>query len=657
MNPKSYLRYRFRTRGHLCCGMTIALLSSIAVAQTLPENVKPASHFPNPLAPYVARQVAEPTFGNTSRIQSLLKDGKIMLSLSDAITLALENNLDLAIARYNLPIAETDVVRANSGAEIRGVATGLVQGTPGGGIGGFGTGASGAGAGGTSGGAGGAGTGASGLVESTLGTGAPIQPYDPTLTANLRIEHGTFPLSSNVLSGAVPFLQQNTGVANFNYAQAFHTGTSMSVEFDNLRSTDNTTTSTLVPQVQSGFRFTVKQRLLSGFGFGPNTRFIRIAKNNREISDVAFRDQVVATVSQIQNIYWDLVNAYEDVKVKERSLALANKTLEDDRQQVKLGSMASIEVMRAESEVAARNQDLLLSQNELQLQELLMKNAVTRDLSDQAIAAAPVIPVDTMKISDHEIVTPVQDLIRDALTHRPELVEARIDLHNRDISRKSASNAMLPAVDLVAWYGASGLAGLQNPNNPLLPPDSIPRSGFPNAFATLFRNNFPDYAVGFNVTIPLRNRTAQADEIRSQLEYRQAQLRLQQLQNQIGIEVRNAQFALQQNRARVTTARKARDLAQQSLEIEQKKYALGASTSYQVLQLQRDLAQTESNLVAAMSAYEKSRVELDRVTGLTLSRLGIEIEDAETGRVKAMPNVPGVTPRPEATLTTPSPQS
>ena len=186
----------------------------------------------------------------------------------------------------------------------------------------------------------------------------------------------------------------------------------------------------------------------------------------------------------------------------------------------------------------------------------------------------------------------MQDLIGDALSHRPELAEARIDLHNRDLSRKAASNAMLPTLDFVAWYGASGLAGEQNLNNSSLPPDSVPRSGFPNAFATLFRNNFPDYAVGLNITIPLRNRAAQADEIRSQLEYRQAQLRLQQLQNQIGIEVRNAQFALQQNRARVTTARKARDLAQQTLEIEQKKYSLGASTSYQVLQFQRDLTGT-----------------------------------------------------------------
>lgn len=637
--------------------LCLLFISGTGTAQSFADYAKPSSHFPNPVGPYIGRQVPEPTFGNAPRIDSLLRDGKLMLALGDAVALALENNLDLAIARYNLTIADTDILRAKSGASVRGVATGLVQGTPGGGIGGFGAGAPGAGAGGTSGGAGGAGTGASGLVESTLGTGAPIDSYDPMVNAGLRVEHGTFPLSSNVLSGAVPFLQQNVGTANFNYSQAFRFGTSLSVDFDNTRGTDNTTTSTLVPEVQSGFRFTLRQRLLSGFGVGPNTRFIRIAHNNREISDVAFRNQVIATVSQIQNIYWDLVNAYEDVKVKERSLSLADKTLSDDREQVKLGSMAPIEVLRAESEVAARNQDLILSQNELQLQELLIKNAITRDLSDTVLASAPVVPTDTMSISDQETVSPVQDLIADAVSHRPELAEARIDLNNRDISRKTAANALLPALDLVAWYGATGLAGVQNANNFGLPPNSVPRSGLPNAFATLFRNDFPDYAVGFNLSIPLRNRAAQADQIRSQLEYRQAQLRLQQLQNQIGIEVRNAQFALQQNRARVITAGKARRLAQQTLEIEQKKYGLGASTSYQVLQLQRDLAQAESNSVAAMSAYEKARVELDRVTGLTLTHTGIEIQDAESGHVQTTPILPGVGPRLDTPPSQTPPQS
>ena len=633
-----------------------------ATAQNLVDYSKPASHFPYFAGPYIAHQVPPPTFGNTLRIESLLKDGKLRLSLPDAVALALENNLDLAIARFNLSIADTDIMRAKAGESVRGVATGLVQGTPGGGIGGFGSGAPGAGAGGTSGGAGGAGSGALGLVQSTLGTGAPIDSYDPIIIAGMNIDHATFPQSSVILNG-VNSLQQNSGIANFNYAQGFPTGTLMTLEFDNDRITNNGLFSILSPELDSRFRFTLRQHLLSGFGFGPNLRYVHIARNNREISDVAFRGQVIATVSQIQNIYWDLVNAYEDVKVKERSLELAEKTLSDDREQVKIGAIAPMEVMKAESEESSRSQDLLLSQNGLQLQELLIKNAITRDLSDLALASASVVPTDTMSIPEKEPVMPVQDLISDAQAHRPELAEARMDLSNREITRKATANAMKPALDLIAWYGAYGLAGVQNGAYAGPPPcghttcPPTPPSGYSNAFTDLFKNNSPDYAVGVSVTIPLRNRGAQADQIRSQLEYRQAQLHLQQLQNQIGIEVRNAQFALVQNRSRVEAARKARDLAQQTFDVEQKKKALGASTSNLVLQADRDLAQAESNFVEAMSTYEKSIVELDRATGLTLAHAGIEIEEAVRGEVQQIPHFTGVAPRKDAALEESRPQS
>lgn len=435
----------------LSAGLFLASLA--ATAQNLVDYSKPASHFPYLISPYVAHQVPEPSFGNTVRIETLLKNGKLRLSLSDAVALALENNLDLAIARYNLSIADTDIMRAKSGESVRGVATGLVQGTPGGGVGGFGSGAPGAGAGGTSGGAGGAGGGASGLVQSTLGTGTAIDSFDPIITAGMNGDSATFPESSTVLYG-VRSLQQTTAIANFSYTQGFGSGTLMTLAFNNDRIASNSGYGILSPELDSGFRLTLRQHLLAGFGFGPNMRFIRIARNNREISDVAFRGQIISTVSQIQNIYWDLVNAYEDVKVKERSLELAEKTLSDDREQVRIGAIAPMEVMKAESEESARSQDLLLSQNGLQLQELLVKNAITRDLSDPVLASASVVPTDTMSIPEAAPVAPIQDLISDAQAHRPELAEARMDLSNREITRKAAANALKPALDLVAWYGA-----------------------------------------------------------------------------------------------------------------------------------------------------------------------------------------------------------
>jgi outer membrane protein TolC len=619
----------------------------------LTDYSQPVSHWPTVIGPYIGRRVAEPTFANTPRIDQLMKDGKLYLSMNDAIALALENNLDLAIARYNLSIADTDVLRTKAGSAARGVNAGLVQGTPGGGVGGFGTGASGAGAGGSSAGTGGAGTGAGGQVISTSGVGTAIDSFDPILSTTLTLDHGTFPTSNAVTTGVFN-VQQDTGTANFNYFQGWSPGTALSINFNNNRQVSNGQFNAINPTLNSNFRLTLRQHLLAGFGTGVNRRFIRIAKNNREISDVAFRQQVNTTVSQIANIYWDLVNAYEDVKVKERSLALANKTLSDNKKQVEIGTLAPIEITRAQSEVSTREQDLIVSQTNLELQQLLMKNAISRSLSDPVLASAPVIPTDAMALPDQEPVQPIQDLVNDAMNHRPELAQSRIDLKNREITRKSARNALLPTMDLTAWYGGAGIAGDQNPYNTCIAPGvpagctpvgTVQRTGYPQAFSTLFDNNFPDYGVGITFQIPLRNRSAQADQVRSELEFRQAQMLIQQLQNTIVIQVRNAQYALQQNRARVVSAQKARDLAQESLDAEQKKYALGASTNTLVLQAQRDLTQAEVNVVQAMAAYEKSRVELDRVTGLTMEHNNISFGDSQTGVVTQMPAAPGVKPR------------
>lgn len=643
----------------------IAFLPALAAAQTaVQQNYQNGqSYFPNPLAPYSPRHVSPPNFANSARIDTLMKNGQLMLSLDDAIALALEDNLDIAIARYNLPISDTDILRAKSGQQILGVNTGLVQGTPGGGTGattagGLGTsttGASGSGTGGTTTAAGGAGTGSSGLVQSTEGEGPPIGSFDPMLTAGLSLEHLTQPTASP-FQGATA-LKQNTGLANLNYSQYFASGTTLNVGFNNQRQTSNSTFTELSPILNTGFRATITQHLLQGLSFNANRRLIKIAKNNREISDVAFRNQVIQTVSQIENIYWDLVSAYENVRVQESSLALSQKTLADNKKQVEIGTLAPIEIVRAESGVAASNQSLIIAQTNLQLQELLMKNAISKNLSDPLLVTAHVVPTDTMTLPATEPVVPVQDLINDALSHRPELAQSRIDLTNREITRKATSNLLLPSVDLVGWYGGAALAGNTNPlaicsgstastSRFCIPANQVkPATGLSDAYSTMFGYNFPDYGVGFNVNIPIRNRSSQATQVRSELEYRQSQMRLQQLQNQIAIEVRNAQFAVQQNRAQVLAAQSAGELARQSLDAEQKKYALGASTTTLVLTAQRDLALAQSNTVAALDNYEKSKVQLDLVTGLTLTHNGIEVADAEKGKVQTMPHVPGIVPR------------
>jgi outer membrane protein len=615
------------------------------------EYSKPRSPFPNLLAPYTARRVAPPNLANTPRIDQLLHDGKLYISMNDAVALALENNLDIAIARYNLNIADTDVWRSKAGASILGVNSGVVQNTPGGGVGGLGT-QVGSGQGGTSVGAGGAGTGTGGLVVSTLGSGPLITSFDPILTGTLQLDHNSI-LPSSTFNPASPL---NTTTGNFSYQQGFQWGTNLSVGFNNTRQTvGNAPFTTLSPQLNSSFNFRLTQHLLQGFGFAPNTRFIQIAKNNREISDVAFRLQITSTVDQIENMYWDLVFAYENVRVQQEQLAFAQKTLSDTQKQVQIGTLAPIEVVRAQSTVATNQQTLTLALTNLQLQQLLMKNALSRTLVDPALADAEVIPTSTMELPAQEPVIPTQELVNDALGHRPELAEARINLSNTDISNKAIRSALRPTVDLFAYYGGQGLGGDQNPSNLCVnqkPPifgcstNPAPSVGYSGTLNQLINSTAPDKGAGITVNIPLRNRAAQATQVRSEFEYRQAQLRIQQIENQIRIEVRNAQFGVQQNRASVASAQAALDLGHQSLDAEQKKYALGASTSTLVLQNEAAMTQAEVTLVSAKAAYEKAEVELDRAIGLLLDHARIQIAEAERGEVTHAPNIPHVVERP-----------
>ncbi len=408
---------------------------------------------------------------------------------------------------------------------------GVVQGTPGGGVGGLGTGAPGAGAGGTTGGAGGAGAGASGLVQSTLGAGTAVSSYDPVISSSIGAEHQTTPLANRQIYG-VPSLQSNTGQASVSYGQAFPTGTSFTAEFNNSRQTTNSPFFNLSPVLNSMFRFSFQQQLLAGFGFGPNLRYLVIAKNNKKISDIAFKDQVIATVTQIKNIYWDLVDAYEQAQVNEQSLTFAQQSLDSARKQLQLQSIPEMDVMRAEAEVSKRDQDLTVARTGLQLQELLIKNALTKSLDDPVLEAMPVVPTDRLQSAATPNSTDVQELISQALQDRAELEESDVDLVNRQISRKAARNALLPALSLVGFYGGSGLAGPLNPIYNLPSPNvsEVP-TDFPGALQNAFNNSSPDYYIGLNLNIPIRNRVAKADQYRSELEYRQAELRREQLRN------------------------------------------------------------------------------------------------------------------------------
>ncbi|HLW83841.1 MAG TPA: TolC family protein [Candidatus Sulfotelmatobacter sp.] len=622
---------------------------------------RPRSAFPRVLQPYTPRPVDEPNLGNSARIDALMHDGKIYLSINDAVALALENNLDLDIARYNLNIADADLLRAKSGASILGVNTGIVQNTPGGGVGGLG-GTVGSGTGGTTVAAGGAGTGTNGLVSSTLGVGSPITSFDPELTGTLQLDKNDTE-SVNIFS-PVPIVGQNTYTSDFAYTQGFHWGTILTAGFNNTHVTTNNPTSVLTPQLGSNFQFKATQNLLQGFGFLPNTRFIRIAKNNREISDVAFRLQIITTVDQIENMYWDLVYAYENVRVQQEALTYTQKALDDAKRQAQVGTVPPIQVVSAQSTVATGQQNLILAQNNLQLEQLLMKNALSRSIEDPVLAEADVVPTSTMQVPQQEPVVPTQDLINDALRHRAELVESRIDLDSRDINSKAVRNAMLPTLQAFAYYGGSGVGGDLNPLVPncanttsafcfdqkkAAPPFRNSTSvGYGGTLNQLVNSTAPDKGLGLTLDIPLRNRLAQSNQVRAELEFRQAQVRQHQLENQVRIEVRNAQFDVKQNRAAVQAAQYAVDFARQTLDADQQKLKVGLTTQTAILQDASVLTTSESNLVSAKAAYEKSRIELDRATGLLLDHAGIDITDATRGQVTRLPNVPYVEPRQDA---------
>jgi outer membrane protein len=627
----------------------------------LQDYSKPRPAFPNVLQPYRSQQVAQPSLGNSPRIDSLMRDGRIYLSIDDAVALTLENNLDLDIARYNLNIADTDYLRAKSGANILGVNAGIVQNTPGGGVGGLG-GTVGSGTGGTTVAASGIGTGTNGLVSSTLGIGSPITSFDPVITGSLQLDKND--TESTSVFSPVPIVGQNTYTANLAYTQGFQWGTALSAGFNNSHLTTNNPTSLLTPDLSSSFQFRITQNLLQGFGSLPNLRFIRIAKNNREISDVAFRLQIITTVDQVENMYWDLVYAYENLRVQQEALTYGQKALDDSKQQAKVGTAPPIQVVSAQSTVSTDQQNLILAQNNLQLQELLMKNALSRSIEDPMLAEADVIPTSTMQLPEQEPVIPTQDLINQALAHRAELVESRIDLNSRELSSKAVRNALLPTLDAFAYYGGSGVGGNVNPAllaptcNPALstcfsgttaPPPFVNGGpvGYGSTLNQLVNSTAPDKGVGLTLNIPLRNREAQANQVRAELEDRQAQVRLHQLENQVRIEVRNAQFDVRQNRASVEAAQFAVDFAHQTLDADQQKLKVGLTTTTAILQDASVLTTSESNLVSAKAAYEKSRIELDRATGLLLDQSGIDVAEATRGQVTHLPTVPYVTPRPD----------
>ncbi len=586
------------------------------------------------MRPYRQPEIASVSLNNSPRLETLIRAGKLYLSLADALALAIENNLDVELARYGPQLAQVDLLRAQAGGLLRGVPSNIRQvqssalSSVTGGTGGSAGGASslGATAGGSEGGVGGT------VITQT---GVAVPSLDPVFSFSGFAGHNSRPQSNTITTGTTALQFDNKGFTA-GYSQNFLTGTALNYSWSNTKIQTNNPRVDLNPYWQPNMNLSISQKLMQGFGLAVNNRNIRVAKNNVKVGDLTFKLQVMTTVSGVVNLYWDLVSFTEDLRVKQKALEVAQKFYEDNKKQVEIGTLAPIEIVRAEARVAQAQQELTNSETSLLQQESIVKNALSRSgIASPVVAEARVIPTDSLSLPQADQIEPLAELTDRAIKNRPDIQQTTINLENTKIGLAGSKSQLLPSLDVQAAFQNNSLAGQLNPryNLPGGPnADPFFIGGYGSALGQIFRRNFPDYSVGFQLNIPIRNRTAQADYVRDRLTLRQQELTAQRQVNELRVNVQNALTGVVQARARYQAAVKERQLQEQTLDAENKKYALGASTAFQVVQTQRDYAQSQASEVAALAAYSRSRVQLDLTTAQILGRYNVEVAEALAGK-------------------------
>lgn len=584
-------------------------------------------------------EIAPPRFQNSDRHTGLIRGNQLFLSLHDAISMALENNLDIELQRYTRRLAETDVLRARAGGSLRGIPLSVREGpnslgapvVTGSGLGGgdaptlerlYGSGAQ---------------LDLSLLGSLPLSTGPAVPTFDPTVTATVGWNHQSQPQNNTFLSPLRSLNSDNT-IANVGIEKGLATGGSIGLSFENYRQSINNPLFSFSPYSTSSLGLTFRQPLLRGFGVSVATRYIRIAKNNGRVSDLVFRQQVISTVSSVVRMYWDLVSLNEDVKVREDALTSAEQLLRDNQLAQQEGTRAPIDVTRAQAEVARRRRDVSVAKSLVRQQSELLKDYLLR--SDEAkLQDVLISPTDQFRVPDKDPDDNLEDLVSQAFGARPDLAQAKIQLENSEISLKGSRSALLPSIDLVASARNNGLAGTPNSTTLSTLPPTVPNpflvGGYGDALSQVFSRNFPDYGVAVQMSIPILNRAARADVIRDQLQVRQQEIRLKQLEKQVRLEIHNALIAVEEARASYESAKQERILQEQTLDAEKEKLVVGASTTFLVIQYQRDLAQAKSSEATAQSSYLKARSALDRALGTILDENKIVFEEAIAGVVSA----------------------
>lgn len=621
-----------------------ASMQPISLQTTKYNYSKGPRPFPNLINPYKPISIPSPSLVNSPKIEQLIQDGKLQLTLQDAVELALENSMDLAVQRYYPWLADVGILKAASG--------GSSFGTPGAAI--------------------------SGSSANLSPFAFNITSYDPLFSVSTSFDDRTTPINNPFISGTgtagATGLVSHTAQYNTQYSQFFPTGTSLTVNYNNTRASNSAAANFFNPDVQTAMFVTVNQSLLSGFGLAVNRRNIVISKNNRKIADLAFTQQAITTVTNTITAYWELVYARENVKVQQQAVTVAEKLYNDNKKQLEIGTMAPLDVTRAQSELATDRQNLIAAQTTQLQDEQTLKNAITKNPLDPKVVNVEIIPKDLPAPPAQLEAANFEQALSEAFQKRPELLEQDYNLKNAAIDVHATRNALLPTATLTATYGSQGLAGnsvtttaatiagapvvnaagqpvtvLDSAGNPVtiflpttqLTPTGVNAAGVGTSNSQVFHNQFPDYAVSLGITIPIRNRSLQADNQRAMLVQRQLEAQKQQLRNAAILDVRNTYIALEQDRARVEAARTARELQQQTFDAEQKKYQLGASTVYLVIQTQRDLIAAQGTELRALTDLVEAKANYERALGRTLDVNNVSIADSRSGEVQHETLIPG----------------
>ncbi len=626
-----------------CCFIT--LVGSLEAQSPSPASlgVEPAPVSSNAAAkkldwftrPYRPREVAPIRLANSNRMDALVRAGNLYVASRDIVSLAIENNIDIEIQRYGPLLAREILRRAQSGGALRSAGLGIAAGPQSVSLQGVST-------GGSTVNVGGGGVGSGGGIVTQLGP--QIQSFDPTLTGLANFQHATTPQSNTVLTGTTAFVQ-DTRTFQASYAQNFDFGMNASLSYSSTRVKVNSQFFALNPFTNGALALNVTQNLLQGFGRPVNGRNIRVQNNNVKVSELQFKRQIITTVAAVLNLYWDLVAFAEDVSARRQAVDTAKLFLDETKPRVDLGPLAEIEVTRAESQFYASQQDLVISETNFMQQELILKNALSRNgVAGGGLASLHLVPLDKFSMPEKDDARPVEDVVQDALGRRVEIEQARINLQSNEINLKGIKSGLKPTLQAFAGLTNNGLSGELTQLGATNPGLAYLAGGYGNLLGQIARRNYPNYSAGFSLNVPLRNRAAQSDYATSMLEMRQNELDLKKNESQVRLDIHNAIIGLRQARARYEASVKSRILQEQTLDADRRKYELGAATPFQVVQDQRDLANARNTETQAMANYTHARISFEQALGVTLDIHNVSVGEALQGKVSKSSELPANLP-------------